>query len=157
MTSHLNYLQLKQLFLIIMTFWYYTNTEGLAWLLLICTHTSCSQVVMLEAINNYEYWTSWLFQFFERLRRLCRLFTVIFLQYFLHREARKRNQFSFVCIYLILDRNWWIFSHTLGPRKVDLYIGWQWRNLVPYLCQLVFGAILWVKLWEMFATVILIK
>jgi len=28
------------------------------------------------------------------------------------------------------------------------YIGWQWRNLVPYLCQLVFGAISSVKLWE---------
>jgi len=27
-----------------------------------------------------------------------------------------------------------------------LYIGWQWRDFVPYLCQLVFGAILWVKL-----------
>ena len=26
---------------------------------------------------------------------------------------------------------------------------WQywWHNLVPYLCRLVFGAILWVKLW----------
>jgi len=38
----------------------------------------------------------------------------------LHREAEKRNQFSFVCICLVLDRNWWIFSHTLGLRKVDL-------------------------------------
>ena len=27
-----------------------------------------------------------------------------------------------------------------------LYTGWQWRNFVPYLCQLVFSAILWVKL-----------
>jgi len=28
----------------------------------------------------------------------------------------------------------------------EVYIGWQWRNFVPYLCQLVFAAILWVKL-----------
>ena len=27
-----------------------------------------------------------------------------------------------------------------------LHIGWQWRNFVPYLCQLVFVAILWAKL-----------
>ena len=38
-----------------------------------------------------------------------------------------------------------------------IYIGWKWRNLVPYLCQVVFGAILWVKLWETFSTVISIK
>ena len=37
------------------------------------------------------------------------------------------------------------------------YIGWQWRNFVHYLCQLVFVAILWVKLLEMFVTLILIK
>jgi len=36
-------------------------------------------------------------------------------------------------------------------------MGWQWRNFVPYLCQLVFAAILWVKLWEMFVTVISLK
>ena len=29
-----------------------------------------------------------------------------------HREAEKRNQFPFVCIFSILDRNWWIFSHV---------------------------------------------
>ena len=29
----------------------------------------------------------------------------------LHCEAEKRNQFSFVCICLIFDRNWWIFFH----------------------------------------------
>ena len=34
------------------------------------------------------------------------------------------------------------------------YIGWQWRNFGPYLCQLVFAAILWVKLWEMFDVMI---
>ena len=26
--------------------------------------------------------------------------------------------------------------------RLRLYIGWQWRNFVPYLCQLVFAAIL---------------
>ena len=31
---------------------------------------------------------------------------------------------------------------------------WHWRNFVQYLCQLVFAAILWVKLLGMFATVI---
>ena len=34
------------------------------------------------------------------------------------------------------------------------YIGWQWRNFVPYLCQLVFAAFLWVKLLEMFVTLL---
>jgi len=34
---------------------------------------------------------------------------------------------------------------------------WQWRNFDSYLCQLVFAAILWVNLLEMFATVILLK
>ena len=28
----------------------------------------------------------------------------------------------------------------------EVYIEWQWRNFVPYLCQLVFAAFLWVKL-----------
>jgi len=37
------------------------------------------------------------------------------------------------------------------------YIGWQWRNLVPYLRQLVFGAILWVKPLEIIFTVISLK
>ena len=32
------------------------------------------------------------------------------------------------------------------PNTDFLYIGWQWRNFVPYLCRLVFAAILWVKL-----------
>jgi len=32
-------------------------------------------------------------------------------------------------------RWWWCYS-----------LGWQWRNVVPYLCQLVFATILWVKL-----------
>ena len=36
-------------------------------------------------------------------------------------------------------------------------IGWQWRNFVPYLCQLVSAAILWVKLSEMFATLMSFK
>ena len=30
----------------------------------------------------------------------------------IHREAETRNQFSFVCFFM-LDRNWWILSHTL--------------------------------------------
>ena len=35
-----------------------------------------------------------------------------------------------------------------------LYIEWQWRNFVPYLCRLVFAAILWVKLLEMSVTLL---
>jgi len=35
-----------------------------------------------------------------------------------------------------------------------LYTGWQWRNFDWYLCQLIFAAITWVKLSEMFATMI---
>jgi len=34
---------------------------------------------------------------------------------------------------------------------------WKWRNFVPYICQLVFAAILWVKLWKMLVTVIALK
>jgi len=37
------------------------------------------------------------------------------------------------------------------------YIGYQWRNFVPYLCQLVFAAILYVELWDMFVTVVALK
>ena len=37
------------------------------------------------------------------------------------------------------------------------YIGWQWCNFDSCLCQLVFATILWVKLSEMFATVISLK
>ena len=36
---------------------------------------------------------------------------------------------------------------------LSIGIGWHWRDFVPYLCQLVSAAILWVKLWDMFVTV----
>ena len=36
-------------------------------------------------------------------------------------------------------------------------IGWQWRDFVPYLCQLVFAAILWVKLLHMLVTLLSLK
>ena len=54
---------------------------------------------------------------------------------------------------------WYTAISNISPRTVLYYvrIGWQWRNLVPYLCQLAFGAILWVKLWEILAAVISIK
>ena len=35
-----------------------------------------------------------------------------------------------------------------------VYIGWQYRNFLSFPCQLVFAAILWVKLSKMFATVV---
>ena len=38
-----------------------------------------------------------------------------------------------------------------------LYIGLQSHNFVPYLCQLVFATILWVKLLEMFVTMLSLK
>jgi len=38
-----------------------------------------------------------------------------------------------------------------------IHIRWQWRNSVPYLCQLTFVAILWVKLRETFLTVVALK
>ena len=43
----------------------------------------------------------------------CDLDHVVILHTNVHREAEKRNQFSFVCIFLMLHRNWWFFSHTL--------------------------------------------
>jgi len=37
------------------------------------------------------------------------------------RGGKKEEGPIFFCVYfLILDRNWWIFSHTLGLRKIDL-------------------------------------
>jgi len=49
-------------------------------------------------------------------------------------------------------------SPTAGPRAdrpryhahTSQYTGWQWRNFVPHLRQLVFAAILWAKLVKMF-------
>jgi len=38
-----------------------------------------------------------------------------------------------------------------------VYIAWQWRNFVPHPCQLVFAAILWVKLLGMFVTLLSLK
>jgi len=32
--------------------------------------------------------------------------------------------------------------NDLCPDNSRAYIGWQWRNFVPYLCQLIFAAIL---------------
>jgi len=40
---------------------------------------------------------------------------------------------------------------------MSVYIGWQWSNFVPYLCYLVFAAILWVKLLEMFVNLLSLK
>ena len=37
-----------------------------------------------------------------------------------------------------------IYCWALAP-AIDQFIGWEWRNFLPYLCQLVFAAILWVK------------
>jgi len=34
----------------------------------------------------------------------------------LHREAEKKSQFSFVCIFLVLDRNWWFLTY-IRPKK----------------------------------------
>ena len=39
-------------------------------------------------------------------------------------------------------------SRQYAPAVV--YIGWQWRSFVPYICQLDFAAILWVKLINVF-------
>ena len=52
-----------------------------------------------------------------------------------------------------------LFSHKCLSQysKEYLYIGWQWSNFVPYLCQLVSDAILWVKLIEMFVTLMTLK
>jgi len=50
-----------------------------------------------------------------------------------------------------------LFYRPTARANRRLYIGWQWRNFVPYLCRLIFRAILWVKLAEMFATVISLK
>jgi len=39
----------------------------------------------------------------------------------------------------------------------SIYTGWQWCYFVRYLCQLVSAAILWVKLLEMFVTLLSLK
>ena len=46
-------------------------------------------------------------------------------------------------------------THTI--RGHHHYTGWQLHNFVPYLCHLIFAAILYVKLWEMFVAVIALK
>ena len=53
-----------------------------------------------------------------------------FSEAFRHRETRSRRRVA----------------------SIGVYIGRQWRNFVPYLCQLVFAAILRVQLLEMFVT-----
>ena len=50
-----------------------------------------------------------------------------------------------------------VVPNVITPCAIFIHMGWQWRNFVPYLCLLVFAAILWVKLGEMFATVISLK
>ena len=46
-------------------------------------------------------------------------------------------------------RRWQHF--TPGSQYLcEKYTGWQWRSFVPYLCQLIFAAILQVKLGKMF-------
>ena len=47
--------------------------------------------------------------------------------------------------------------HEKATRKRRIYMQWQWRSFVPYLCQLVFAAILWVKPVEMFVTLMSLK
>ena len=59
----------------------------------------------------------------------------------------------FVCCLFFLQCT----SADMANKRVHTYIGWQWRNFVLYLCQLVFTAILWVKLWEMFLTLMSLK
>jgi len=47
--------------------------------------------------------------------------------------------------------------HEKATRKRRIYMRWQWRSFVPYLCQLVFAAIVWVKPLEMFVTLMSLK
>jgi len=45
------------------------------------------------------------------------------------------------------------YAFSICAASDNVYIRWKWRNFVPYLCQdchLVFAAILWVNLLEMF-------
>ena len=51
-----------------------------------------------------------------------------------------------VCLYVCWLRPW-----------VLQYVGLQWRHFVPYPCQLVFAAILWVKFLDMIITVMPVK
>jgi len=64
----------------------------------------------------------------------------------------------------VTHQQWWTTNWNASVKSKTrlqkvllklLYIGWQWRNIVPYLCQLVFAAILWLKLLEMFVTLLL--
>jgi len=53
----------------------------------------------------------------------------------------------------------WIQQHTGSQyTRMNIHtVGWQWHNFVPYLCQLVLAAILWVKLLEMLVTLLSFK
>ena len=48
-------------------------------------------------------------------------------------------------------------SARLHTTNAHLYTRWQWRHFVPYVRQLVSAAILWVKLLEMFVTLVSLK
>ena len=42
----------------------------------------------------------------------------------------------------VLIIHWYHISSSQLTRRNRLYTGWQWRNFVPLLCQLIFAAIL---------------
>jgi len=47
----------------------------------------------------------------------------------LHRDAENRNQFFLARIFLILDRNWLIFSHTLSKVYATISFIYFWHAL----------------------------
>ena len=105
--------------------------------------------------------------------------------HFCHDLVNKLKNSSKLMVLLFLTTWWYKFSHPINflsrhwrcstalnvdivmvadfrsslcaHQEVSQYMGWQWRNFDSYLCRLVFAAILWVKLSEMFATEISLK
>ena len=60
------------------------------------------------------------------------------------------SMFSSYLVLAIAFWNWLLnwYVNLCYCLELDLYMGWQWCNLFR-ICQLVFSAILWVKLLEM--------
>ena len=69
-----------------------------------------------------------------------------------------RHIHDLLCTYPATSQPPYNSPHSVfTPALWRLYIGRQRRNFVPYLCQLVLAAILWVELLEMFVTLMSLK
>ena len=126
-----------------------------------CTRCSCMHACSECIANAFDRWvniTSWTSRNIDRYRLI--LFALLF-QHTVPRQHRLYTILPLVRaaadIPQTTSSSRLAFTNVHDSFSFNIYIGWRWRNFVPYLCQLVFAAILWVKLREMFVTVIVLK